>query len=156
MLTVGGPAPAFTLADQTGTLRSLKDFRGRTLILYFYPKDGTEGCTAEACGFRDAYAQLRQLGATVVGVSPDSVESHASFAATYALPVTLLADPAKNVIRAYDAWGKKTLYGKEYEGVLRSTVLIDEEGIVRKTYPAVSPEDHAAEILADLRGLDRA
>lgn len=156
MLRPGDRAPAFTLADQAGTLRSLGDFRGSTLVLYFYPKDDTPGCTAEACGFRDAYAELRQAGATVVGVSPDSVESHARFASTYALPMTLLADPAKTVLKAYGAWGKKTLYGKEYEGVLRSTVVIDGEGIVRAAYPNVSPEEHAAEILEDVRKmLDR-
>lgn len=151
-LRIGDSAPAFTLEDQTGTERSLKEFLGRTLVLYVYPKDNTDGCTAEACGFRDAYAELRTLGATVIGVSPDSVKSHAAFASTYALPLTLLSDPSKETIRAYGAWGKKTMYGKEYEGVLRTTVVIDPEGIVRKIYASVSPEHHAAEVLADLRG----
>lgn len=151
MLEIGTKAPAFTLADQTGTLRSLRDFLGGKVVLYFYPRDNTPGCTAEACAFRDAYATLRALGATVVGISPDSVESHASFSSTYALPITLLADPSKRTIQAYGAWGKKTMYGKEYDGVLRSTVLIDERGNIMKTYPKVSPEEHADDIIADLR-----
>jgi len=150
--TVGAPAPAFTLADQTGTLRSLEDFRGLPVVLYFYPKDDTPGCTTEACEFRDAFAGFHGA-ATVVGVSPDSVESHAAFSAKYKLPIILLADPATRVLRAYGAWGKKTMYGKEYEGVLRSTVLIDADGIVRKTYANVRPEGHAARILDDLRAL---
>lgn len=153
MLTLGDKAPAFTLADQAGTLRSLKDFRGGKVVLYFYPKDSSPGCTTQACNFRDAYAALRTMGATVVGISPDSVESHAGFASTYALPIMLLADPSKKVIREYGAWGKKTLYGKEYDGVLRSTVLIDEKGNVAKLYPKVSPETHVDEVLADLRAM---
>lgn len=152
MIAVGERAPAFTLADQRGTLRSLDDFRGLPLVLYFYPKDDTPGCTVEACEFRDAYAEFEGLAA-VVGVSPDSVESHAAFAAKHALPIILLADPATQVLRAYGAWGAKTMYGKRYEGVLRSTVLIDAQGIVRKTYANVRPEGHAAEILEDLRAL---
>lgn len=153
MLDIGTKAPAFTLADQTGTLRSLKDFLGGKVVLYFYPRDNTPGCTTEACNFRDAYAQLRALGATVVGISPDSVESHSNFASTYALPITLLADPSKETIKKYGAWGKKTLYGKEYDGVLRSTVLIDEKGVIVKLYPKVSTEEHADEIVADLKAM---
>ena len=151
MLAIGTKAPAFTLADQSGNLRSLKDFSGGKVVLYFYPKDASPGCTTEACNFRDAYAELRTMGATVVGISPDSVESHAAFAATYALPITLLADPSKNVIKAYGAWGKKTMAGKEYDGVLRSTVVIDEKGTIIRTYPTASPETHIEDILADFR-----
>ena len=150
-IAVGSPAPAFALADQHGRIRTLAEFRGGTVVLYFYPKDNTPGCTTEACAFRDAYAKFRALGATVVGVSPDSVESHARFASDYALPITLLADPAKKTIREYGAWGKKTLYGKEYDGVLRSTVVIDGKGNVAKIYPSVSPEEHADEILKDMQ-----
>jgi len=153
MLEIGTKAPAFTLADQSGTLRSLKDFLGGKVVLYFYPRDNTPGCTTEACNFRDAYAQLRTLGATVVGISPDSVESHSNFASTYALPITLLADPSKETIKKYEAWGKKTLYGKEYDGVLRSTVLIDAKGVIVKMYPKVSPDEHVDEIVADLKAM---
>ncbi len=150
-LALGSPAPAFSLADQGGKIRSLKDFKGGKVVLYFYPKDDTPGCTTEACNFRDAYAELRKLGATVIGISPDSVESHSAFASTYALPITLLADPAKETIKKYDAWGKKTMYGKEYDGVLRSTVLIDEKGTIVKMYPKVSPDTHVDEVIADLK-----
>ncbi len=153
MLAIDSVAPAFTLFDQNGIQRSLKDFLGGKVILYFYPRDNTPGCTTEACNFRDVYAELRALGATVVGISPDSVESHAAFASAYALPITLLADPTKETIKQYDAWGKKMLYGKEYDGVFRCTVMIDEKGIIRKVYPKVSAEDHAEEVVQDLKSM---
>lgn len=151
MPPVGSPAPAFSLADQQGTIRSLREFLGSWTVVYFYPKDDTPGCTTEACAFRDAYADFEKEGIAVVGVSPDSVESHAAFAASHRLPFTLLADPAKHVLQAYGAWGERSMYGKKYMGVLRSSVLVDPEGIVAKTYPKASPADHAAEILADVR-----
>jgi peroxiredoxin Q/BCP len=152
-LRIGSPAPAISLADHEGTIRSLADFRGSWTVVYFYPKDDTPGCTTEACAFRDAYADLEKEGIAVVGISPDSVESHAAFAAKHRLPFTLLADPAKNAIMAYGAWGERSMYGKKYMGVLRSSVLVDPEGNVAKTYPKASPAEHAGEILADVRAL---
>lgn len=152
-LPLDSVAPAFSLMDQTGAVRTLSDFLGGKVVLYFYPHDNTPGCTTEACNFRDAYADLRKLGATVIGISPDSVESHAAFASSYALPMTLLADPTRETIKRYGAWGKKKLYGKEYDGVFRRTVLIDEKGIVRKVYTNVSPDDHAHEVLQYLQSL---
>ncbi len=151
--TVGTPAPAFTLADHDGNLRALKDFLGSWTVVYFYPEDDTPGCTTEACAFRDAYDDFMKEGIVVLGVSPDSVESHAAFAAKHTLPFTLLADPAKKVLEAYGAWGEKSMYGKKYMGVLRSSVLIDPEGVIAKVYPKASPADHAAEILKDVRAL---
>jgi peroxiredoxin Q/BCP len=153
MPDVGSPAPAFSLADHEGTIRSLSEFRGSWTVVYFYPKDDTPGCTTEACGFRDAFADLKKEGIVVLGISPDSVESHAMFAAKHRLPFTLLADPAKNVLQAYGAWGERSMYGKKYMGVLRSSVLVDPEGTVAKTYPKASPEEHAHEILDDVRAL---
>lgn len=149
----GSPAPAFSLADHEGNVRSLADERGSWVVVYFYPKDDTPGCTTEACAFRDAYEELKDEGIVVFGVSPDSVESHARFAAKHRLPFTLLADPAKKAIEAYGAWGEKSMYGKKYMGVLRSSVLVDPEGTVAKTYPKASPSEHAGEILADVRAL---
>jgi peroxiredoxin Q/BCP len=147
----GSPAPAFSLADQTGTLRSLADARGSWAVVYFYPKDDTPGCTTEACAFRDAYDDLKREGVAVFGISPDSVESHAAFAEKHRLPFALLADPAKHVLQAYGAWGEKSMYGKKYMGVLRSSVLVDPEGNVARVYPKASPAEHAGEILAEVR-----
>lgn len=152
-LTLGSPPPAFTLLDQAGAKRSLAQYRGKIVVLYFYPKDDTPGCTTEACEFRDSFVDFRALGAEVIGISPDTVESHATFVAKYALPLTLLADPTKEVLKEYGAWGTKAMYGREYEGVLRSTVLIDAAGNIAKLYPNVSPEGHAEEILQDIRAL---
>lgn len=153
MLSIGSPAPAFTLRDQLGAEHSLHDFLGAWVVVYFYPEDDTPGCTVEACGFRDIYSDLQEAGIAVLGVSPDSIESHAAFALKHRLPFILLADPEKTVLTAYGAWGMKTAYGKEYEGVLRSSVLIDPHGNVAKLYPKARPETHAAEILADVRSL---
>lgn len=153
--TIGSPAPSFSLADHEGTIRSSADFAGSWTVLYFYPKDDTPGCTVEACAFRDAYAELKDAGIAVVGVSPDSVESHAAFAAKHRLPFTLLADPSKTVLQAYGAWGERSMYGKKYMGVLRSSVLLSPEGTVAKVYPRVSPQGHAAEILEDVKSLSR-
>lgn len=153
MPDVGTTAPAFSLSDHEGTIRSLSDFRGSWTVVYFYPKDDTPGCTTEACAFRDAYDELKEEGIVVVGISPDSVESHAAFAAKHRLPFTLLADPAKNVLQAYGAWGERSMYGKKYMGVLRSSVLVDPKGIIAKTYPKASPAEHAQQILDDVRAL---
>lgn len=152
-LTIGSPAPSFSLADQAGAIRSLSDFAGSWTVLYFYPKDDTPGCTTEACAFRDVHAEIQGVGLTVVGISPDSVESHAAFAEKHGLPFVLLSDPSKTVLQAYDAWGERSMYGKRYMGVLRSSVLVSPQGTVAKLYPRVSPQEHAAEILKDVKSL---
>lgn len=148
MLAVGTKAPDFSLQDADGKVWTLADFRGKKLVLYFYPRDDTPGCTKEACGFRDNYAVFADRGIAVIGLSPDSVSSHARFRGKYSLPFLLLADPEKEVLKAYGAYGEKTMYGKKVLGVIRSTFLIDEEGKIVKIYPKVSPEGHAEAILA--------
>lgn len=152
LLAVGTKAPEFTTVDQEGKRRSLSDFQGKKLILYFYPKDNTSGCTKEACAFRDHFDRFRQLGVEVVGVSIDSEKSHQSFAQKYALPFTLLADADKSLVQAYGVWGEKSLYGKKYLGTHRVTYLIDESGRVAAVFPKVKPEKHAEELLALLEG----
>jgi peroxiredoxin Q/BCP len=152
LLAVGAKAPEFTTTDQDGKRRSLSDFRGKKLILYFYPKDNTAGCTKEACAFRDHFDRFRQLNVEVVGVSIDSEKSHQSFAQKYALPFTLLADADKSLVQAYGVWGEKSLYGKKYLGTNRVTYLIDESGHVAAVFPKVKPEKHAEELLAILEG----
>lgn len=150
MLSKGDTAPDFTLpADGGGTVR-LADLRGRRVVLFFYPKDDTSGCTKEACGFRDALPEFDAKDAVVLGVSPDGVGSHEKFRDKYDLNFPLLADTDHSVAEAYGAWGKKKLYGREYEGVLRSTFLIDAHGRIENVYRKVKPEGHADEILADL------
>ena len=132
MLEIGTKAPAFTLPDQNGKAHSLSDYAGKKVILYFYPKDNTPGCTKQACGFADRYPQFLEKGAVVLGVSKDSVSSHKNFEQKYALPFPLLSDPEKEVIQAYDVWKEKKNYGKVSLGVVRTTYLIDENGIIRK------------------------
>jgi peroxiredoxin Q/BCP len=146
-LTEGMPAPPFEGVDQNGNSIRLQDLRGRKVILYFYPKDDTPGCTKEACNLRDNYAALQKAGYTIIGVSADTIESHKKFAEKYNLPFSLLADPEKKIISAYQAWGKKKLYGKEYEGTLRITYIIDENGIISRIIKNVKPEQHASQIL---------
>lgn len=150
MPKVGEKAPDFTLEAEDGGKVSLSEFRGRTVVLYFYPKDDTPGCTTEACGFRDAYDEFLAKGAAVLGVSPDIAASHGRFKSKYSLPFRLLADPGKGTLRSYGAWGEKTMYGKKVEGVLRSTFVIGPDGIVKAVFPKVKPEGHAREILAIL------
>jgi peroxiredoxin Q/BCP len=150
MLKEGDRIPDFSLSDQDGKLRTPADFAGKPLVVYFYPKDDTPGCTKEACSFRDAYAELRAKGAAVVGISADGAASHLKFARKYELPFTLLADPEKTTIQAFGAWGEKSMYGKTYEGILRSTFVVGADGIVKKVFPKVSPAEHAAEVLAAL------
>jgi thioredoxin-dependent peroxiredoxin len=154
MIEVGQPAPTFTLPDQGGETISLEDLRGRPVVLYFYPKDDTPGCTTQACGIRDQWAEFEEAGATVLGVSPDDVASHAKFADKYDLPHRLLADPDRQAIDAYDAWGVKKMYGKEFEGVLRSTVLIDGDGNIAAVWPKVKPKEHTDQVLAAIAELD--
>jgi len=148
MLKEGDRAPEFSSVDQNGNAVKSSDFAGKTYIVYFYPKDDTPGCTKEACSFRDAYADYRKRSIAVLGVSADSAASHRKFADKHGLPFTLLADPEKEIIKAYGAWGEKKMYGKSYEGILRSTFVVGADGLVKKAYPKVSPEGHAAEILA--------
>ncbi len=150
-LDINIPAPDFTLPDETGTLRSLHEFRGKPVVLYFYPKDDTPGCTKEACSFRDDYQVYAEAGVVILGVSPDSPASHARFKQKYNLPFTLLSDEDHQVSRLYGVWGKKKFMGREYEGVLRTTFLIDENGLIKKIFPNVKPEGHSAEVLAALR-----
>jgi len=154
MLQEGTMAPDFTLPADGGGEVSLSDYRGKKVVLYFYPKDNTSGCTTEACGFRDDYSQLLAAGAAVLGVSPDSVKSHVGFKTKYSLPFALLSDPDHEVAEAYGAWGEKKMYGKTYEGILRSTFLIDEEGCIAKVFPKVKPAGHSQEVLEALQAAD--
>lgn len=154
MLEIGTKAPDFTLTDQNGDLRSLAEFRGRKVILYFYPKDMTAGCTKQACGFGELYPQIRERGAIVIGVSKDSVKSHKKFADTYHLPFTLLSDPEHQVIEAYDAWKEKKNYGKVYMGTVRTTYLIDEAGIIIKANDKVKAANNPGEMLRELESAD--
>lgn len=147
----GVPAPNFKLPDQNGKPHELKDYLGKPVVLYFYPKDETPGCTKEACSFRDNYSQYEQAGVVVLGVSPDSVESHAKFAANHHLPFTLLADEGHQVAEQYGVWGLKKNFGREYSGIMRTTFLIDESGIVRKVFKNVKPAEHGPEVLAALQ-----
>lgn len=152
MIVENSPAPVFTLQDETGTPRSLSEFLGKPVVLYFYPEDDTPGCTAEACNFRDDYAVYQDAGVVILGVSPDSVKSHAKFKAKYNLPFTLLADEGHAVCDLYGVWGPKKLWGHEFDGVIRTTFLIDEHGIVKKIFPKITVEGHSAEVLAALKG----
>jgi peroxiredoxin Q/BCP len=145
---VGDPAPDFELKTDTGESVRLSDFRGRRVVLYFYPKDDTTGCTAQACGFRDAYPRIEERNAVVLGVSPDGEASHRKFKTKYNLPFTLLVDSDHKVAQAYGAWGKKSLYGKEYEGIIRSHFVIDEEGKLADVQVKVSAGDSVARALA--------
>ena len=150
ILEAGMKAPDFTLRDGAGQEVSLSDHRGKKVILYFYPKDNTPGCTRQACAFAGAYAGFRDKGVQVIGVSRDSIESHRKFAEKYALPFVLLSDPDLQVIQAYGVWGEKKLYGKVSFGVTRTTFLIDENGTIQKVMRKVKPDTNAQEILAEL------
>jgi len=152
-LEVGAKAPAFTLVTDQGTKAKLSDFKGSPVVLYFYPKDDTPGCTKEACAFRDASKELKKLGAIVLGVSPDSSESHAKFRDKYSLNFTLLADPDHALAEAYGAWREKNMYGKKSMGVQRSTYLIDTSGKVAKVWKKVRVDGHDAQVLEALREL---
>ncbi|HJU48770.1 MAG TPA: thioredoxin-dependent thiol peroxidase [Gaiellaceae bacterium] len=150
MVETGSPAPDFTLTSDDGSTVKLSDLRGTPVVLYFYPKDDTPGCTAQACGIRDAWGDFRRAGATVLGVSPDDESSHVRFKEKYDLPFTLLADPDHAVADAYGVWVEKKNYGKTYMGVERSTFVIDAEGRVAKVMRRVKPETHAADVLEAL------
>ena len=150
MLEVGSKAPQFTLMDAGGNTVSLSDFIGKKVVLYFYPKDNTPGCTRQACAFAGAYKAFRDKGVEVIGVSRDSVASHGKFAEKYGLPFILLSDPERIAIEAYGVWQEKKQYGKISMGVVRTTFLIDEQGNIAKIMPKVKPDTNAAEILAEL------
>ena len=137
----------FSLQDSEGKDVSLSDFSGKKVVVYFYPKDNTPGCTREACSFRDNYDAILERGAVVLGISADSVKSHGNFKKKYDLPFILLSDPDKTVLKRFGAWGEKKMYGKSYEGILRSTFILDENRKVLKVFPKVSPADHGTEIL---------
>ncbi len=151
----GKAAPSFTLEDPEGQKVSLKELRGRDVIVYFYPRDETPGCTKEACAFRDLHGEIQRQGAVVLGISPDGAESHRKFARRHKLPFTLLSDPDKRVMTRYGAWGEKTMYGRTVTGVIRSTVWIGPDGRVKKHWARVArAADHPAKVLAALRSAD--
>lgn len=154
MLEVGMKAPAFTLPDKDGNLVSLSDFAGKRVVLYFYPRDNTPGCTRQACAFAGAYEEFKSINAVVIGISKDSVASHQKFAEKHGLPFILLSDPERSAIEAYGVWQEKKNYGKVSMGVVRSTFVIDENGVIEKVMPKVKPDTNAEEILTYLRGAE--
>jgi peroxiredoxin Q/BCP len=147
MLVVGTKAPEFSLPDQDGVTRNLSDYRGQKVVLYFYPKDMTSGCTSQACSFAEMYPQFREKGAVILGVSRDSVASHKKFEEKYGLPFTLLSDPEKEVIQLYDVWKEKVNYGKATMGVVRTTYLIDENGVIVKAMDKVNAAENPAQMI---------
>jgi peroxiredoxin Q/BCP len=151
MIEVGKKAPAISLPDVDGTKRTLKEFLGKKVVLYFYPKDNTSGCTAEACDFRDAFPKFGKTNAVIIGLSPDSVQSHKRFAEKFELPFILLSDEDKKVLEKYGVWKEKSMYGRKYMGVERTTVLVDEKGIITKIYPKVKVNGHVDQVSNDLK-----
>ena len=149
-LKVGDKAPDFKVVDQEGKAISLDDFKGSKLILYFYPKDDTPGCTAEACNLKDNYQVLKTKGFKVLGVSADSEASHKKFIEKYVLPFALIPDKEKTILRAYGAWGMKKMYGREYEGIIRTTYVIDEKGVIEKVFTKVDTKNHSQQILDEM------
>ena len=150
MLAVGTRAPGFALPDQNGETRSLSDYLGRKVVLYFYSKDMTSGCTKQACGFAELYPQFQEKGAVVIGISKDTAASHRKFAEKYRLPFVLLADPEKEAIQAYDVWKEKNMYGKATMGVVRTTYLIDENGVIARAFTKVKAADNPRQMLDEL------
>jgi peroxiredoxin Q/BCP len=150
MLKAGSQAPSFSLPDQNGDLHTLEEFRGKKVILYFYPKDNTPGCTKQACGFGERYPQFQEKGAVIIGVSKDSVASHKKFEEKYELPFLLLSDPELSCIQAYDVWQEKKNYGKVSMGVVRTTYLINEEGVIEKVFGKVKAEANPEQMLQEL------
>lgn len=151
MLEEGKKAPTFSLLNQDGNKISLKDFSGKKIVLYFYPKDDTSGCTKEACSFRDSFPKFKKSDAVIFGVSPDSVKSHKKFAEKYDLNFDLLADEDKKVVQLYDVWKEKSMYGRKYMGVERTTFIIDEKGKIKKIFPKVKVDGHEKEVLEALK-----
>ena len=152
MLEIGTKAPAFSLPDQNGDMHTLEDYKGKKVILYFYPKDSTAGCTKQACGFAELYPEFTEKDAVILGVSKDSVKSHKNFETKYQLPFTLLSDPELSCIQAYDVWKEKKIYGKVSMGVVRTTYLIDEDGIIIKAFNKVKAAENPAQMLEALYG----
>lgn len=150
-LRPGDIAPEFSLADQDGRIRKLSDYKGKQVVLYFYPKDDTPGCTKEACSFRDNYSAYEQAGIEILGISPDSVKSHRKFKEKFALPFTLLSDPDHAICAQYGSWGRKKYMGKEYDGVLRTTYTIGADGEILRVFENVRPADHSAEVLSSFK-----
>ncbi len=150
-ISAGNPAPDFTLPDENGVTRKLSDYRGKPVVLYFYPKDDTPGCTTEACNFRDDYSLYTQAGLVILGVSPDSPKNHTKFKEKYHLPFTLLADEGHKVCELYGVWGRKKMMGREYDGVFRTTFLIDPQSKLVKVFEAVKPAEHSKEVLEALK-----
>ncbi len=155
MIRVGEKAPGFCLPDKDEKEVCLKDFRGKWIVLYFYPKDNTSGCTIEAADFSTTKEQFKKLNAEILGVSVDSVASHRDFARKHSLTITLLSDKERRIVNDWGVWGKKKLYGKEYEGIIRSTFLIDPEGTVREVWDKVSVQDHVKTVMERLKALSR-
>jgi peroxiredoxin Q/BCP len=153
MISVGDKAPGFELPDQDGKMHALKDYAGKFVLLYFYPKDDTPGCTKEACTIRDNYGAFKKAGIVVLGASTDPVKKHKKFAEKYDLPFTLLADEEKTLVKAYGVWGPKKFMGREFLGTKRWSFLIDPKGKIAKVYEEVKPADHAEEVLADVKAL---
>lgn len=151
MLKEGHKAPLFKLKDQNGEVISLGSFKGKNVVLYFYPKDDTSGCTKEACNFRDEFPKFSKIDAIILGVSPDSVESHEKFAEKYKLPFNLLSDEKREVLEKYNVWQEKSMYGKKYMGVVRTTFIINEKGIIKKIFPKVKVDDHNNEVMEALK-----
>ncbi|MBR6958623.1 MAG: thioredoxin-dependent thiol peroxidase [Erysipelotrichaceae bacterium] len=150
MLNIGDKAPLFSLPDQNGKVHNLEDYRGKKVVLYFYPKDNTSGCTKQACNFAELYPQFTEKGAVVLGVSKDSVASHKKFEEKYGLPFTLLSDEGLEVLQAYDVWKEKSMYGRKYFGVVRSTYLIDENGIIVRALEKVNAGENPQQMLNEL------
>ena len=146
-------APDFNLSDQNGEIHKLEDYKGRWLILYFYPRDDTPGCTKEACSFRDSSDEYKKRGVSIIGISKDSIKSHKKFAEKFHLNFPLLADEDRKVIESYGSWGEKSMFGKKYMGILRNTYLINPKGEIEKEYKGVKPDVHSEEILKDLKNL---
>jgi peroxiredoxin Q/BCP len=153
VLSKGSPAPDFTLSDETGATKRLSDFKGRPVVLYFYPKDDTPGCTTEACNFRDDYSAYVDADVVILGISPDTPSSHAKFKEKYSIPFPLLADVGHKICDQYGVWGPKNFMGREYEGVLRTTFLVDANGRIAKVFENVKPAEHSTEVLAALNKL---
>ena len=147
ILTEGNKAPEFELKDSQGKTHTLADFAGQTVVIYFYPKDDTPGCTKEACSFRDSYKDFRDAGIEIIGISPDTEKSHKKFQQKYELPFILLSDPDHAVCEKYGVWGLKKNYGREYEGVFRTTFIIDPQGVIKRVFKNVKPSDHSQEVL---------
>lgn len=151
MINTGERAPDFTLPYEQGIPVALSDFKGKKVVVYFYPRDNTPGCTKEACSFRDAFDEFLEAGAVVLGISPDDAASHVNFRRRFGLPFQLLSDSEHRVAEAYGAWGEKNLYGKKSMGIIRSTFIVDEEGMIANVFPKVKPEGHADEVLRTIR-----